>query len=138
MSKYIAVKDRKFIRLTPIESCKYVKFGWIEPSTSYYFGDWSQKHPIHEPPKLVKPMVYAIKLSLCEWANNCRVVSDEVTNEIDSIDNQIKELQVKRTSIINDNFLTFRLVQSDDLLPDTVHKRYETKSEAIRRVKQNE
>jgi hypothetical protein len=130
MSKMVAVKDRQFIKLSPAENCYYIPGGWIPSSKSYAFGDWSMKHPFTEPPKHKKPMVYASKLSLTTFANDCRIVPDNTMTEIDSIDAQIKQLQIKRADLLKNEFLTFPIVRESDLQPGTLHKRYTTKSEA--------
>jgi hypothetical protein len=128
--KHIAVKDSgyNYIPLFEIEKCSFVPAGWTKSSKSFALGDWSMKHPIIHPPKQVPAMVYIPNCTTL--ANNCRIVPDEVEKRIGEIDEQIKQLHLKRRQLLEDEFLTFPLVQPSDLKQSQFHKRYTTKKEA--------
>jgi len=136
MNKYIAL-NRNGNVLYPIENCSYIKAGWRKPSVSYQIGDWGMKHPIKNPPVLYKAMISVPGLNT--WANKARLVPPEIEAQLDDIDRQIKELRIKRQKLLDDEFLTFPLVQESDLKPSYENKdRYDSRQLAIKASKGGE
>ena len=127
MTKYIAVEQTSFlgdgkskhITLFVPDKVSYTPPGWHEPYKYSTLEDIS-----HSKINPAKKRVALVHIPGCTTsANNARVVSSEVCQALDDIDNRIADLRRSRAALIRDNFRTFQLLQQDDveLSSDRVH-----------------
>ena len=109
---YIAYQgSNKYIKICKQDEASYTPPGWHKPY-NYSTLDNISKTKVN-PAEKKGARVHLP--SLVTHANNVRVVSEKIEQQINDIDAQIVNLQKLRRSIIDDNFLTFRLVQENDL-----------------------
>jgi hypothetical protein len=106
-------------------SLNIVPAGWHEPHYFSYLGESKQRvHPAEKRPAM-------IHLPGCTtYLNYTRVVSPEVEQQINEIDRQVIELRKQRQLLLEDNFLAFELVATNDLPLAKFDKVYASKKEA--------
>ena len=104
----------------------YIPAGWHKPAKYYTFTDMhkGQVRPAHKRPALVSAPNAVMN------ANNYRVVDEQTQRELEEINRQINVLRYKYNKILEDRYLTFRLVTKGDIQTNKHTTVYNTQKEA--------
>ena len=121
----IAYKRTGKVRLYKDEDVSFNPSGWHPPHEFFYLGDMK---PRIRPAKKRPSRVYLP--GQIDRLNTCRVVPTEYVNQLALLDQEICALVERKTRLIEDNFLSFPLLEENQV-KRSYEKVYTTKAQAI-------
>lgn len=126
MSKIYVMRDRTKGRVMILKEPCYTPAGWHEP---YSYSTLDNLSRTRQAPAQKKEAFISVNYLSGIKPKDVRAISPQVQKRLEDIDNQIRALRQEYQRLLNEEFLTFPLVDVTEL-PVSHAKVFKTKTEA--------